>query len=488
MDSIKPLVVDLDGTLLRSDTLHEAIAANLAHPRSLLRAVVAMFRGGKVALKRAFAETERADVQTAPLNSAVRDLIVARAEDGGRVFLATGADAAVADAFLPRVPEIESAYTSTGDLNFTSHEKARALVSEFGERGFDYVGNSPADRAVWRSADQAYLATTRRAGVPRWARDLVFAAVLRDPGPRPWRAWLRAVRIHQSLKNLLLFLPLVAAHQLTDLRALALAVGGFIAFTLMAASVYLLNDAVDLRADRAHARKRARPLAAGWISPVHALVVAGILAILAIVLGTALSAAFLGVLLTYAALTLAYSFVLKRIALIDVVVLALLYMVRIVAGAVVTGIALSFWFTGVALFLFLSLALVKRYAEAHERREGGGTIPGRGYSGDDIHAILALGSGSGVAATLLTAIYIQSEAVREIYAAPVVLWLVIPVMFFWVANLWLKAGRGLMHDDPVIFALRDRASLGAALVMAVVFVIASLPLTATILPYARVIA
>jgi 4-hydroxybenzoate polyprenyltransferase len=309
---------------------------------------------------------------------------------------------------------------------------------------------------------------------------MAFDAVLRDPSPPAWRSWIKAVRVHQSLKNVLVFLPLIAAHEFTELSSVLAALGAFFAFTLMAFGVYLLNDTMDLAADRAHHRKRLRPLADGRISPIAALTVTVVLAIASIALGALIGPAFVAVLLIYAVMTTTYSFWLKRVALVDIVVLALLYMIRIVAGATATGIALSFWFTAVTLFLFLSLALVKRYAEAHQAREVAGVIPGRGYSGDDVHAILALGTATGVAAVLLTAIYIQSDAVTVIYPAPGALWLVIPVFFYWIANLWLKAGRGEMHDDPLVFALRDRASLAAAALIVAVVIAASLPLTATV--------
>lgn len=470
--SLAPLVVDLDGALLRTDSLHESIAANLRRPSALLRAVWALALG-RAQFKRALSEEAVETVAVAPFNPAVLDLIHQRVREGAPIALATAADERIASAVAARLPEVGDVFSSDGRTNLSGHAKAEALVHAYGESGFDYVGNSPVDAHVWRRANVRYLATRRSVGVPSWAADVEFAEVLRDQGPSRLRSWLTAVRPHQSLKNLLLFLPLLAAHRFTDLASIAQAVLGFACFSLMAFGVYLVNDTLDMRADRLHQRKRLRPIAAGWISPLAALAVAAALALASIALAVTLGGAFVAVLLTYAVMTMTYSFWLKRVALVDVVILALLYMVRIVAGAVATGIALSFWFTGVTLFLFLSLALVKRYAEAHQARGMSTPIHGRGYSGEDVHAILALGSSSGLASVLLTAIYIQSEAVRVLYATPTVLWLVIPVYFFWVANLWLKAGRGQMHDDPVVFALRDRASMASASIILVIFIVAS---------------
>jgi 4-hydroxybenzoate polyprenyltransferase len=415
------------------------------------------------------------DLRNAPMSAPVRALIDRRATDGAEIVLATGADEHIAAAIAADVPAVTRILASDGTTNLTGKRKADLLVERYGERGFDYVGNSSTDIAVWRHSDRRYLATRRPYGIPAWARGEEFTDILRDPAPSGLRTWARGLRVHQSLKNLLLFLPLIAAHEVTDLQTVLRAAIGFIAFSLMAFSVYLLNDTLDIPSDRAHPRKRRRPIAAGWISPLTAIGVAGVLAVVSLVIAIFLGGSFLAVLIVYAALTTSYSFWFKRVALVDIVVLALLYMIRIVAGAVVTDIPLSFWFTAVSLFLFLSLALVKRYAEAHQARSDARAIHGRGYAGDDIHAILALGTSSGVAAVLLTAIYIQSDSVAQLYPAPAALWLVIPLLFYWVANLWLKAGRGLMHDDPLVFALKDRASLVAAALVVLVFVAASLP-------------
>jgi len=469
----KPLVVDLDGSLLRTDSLHETFAAALRRPTVLFRACGALVRHGRAAMKRELAHAD-VDFRHAPLNTAVVDLIGRRADAGAEIVLATAADERVATLVRPQVPAIGQVLASDGRTNLNGPRKAAALVERFGEGGYDYVGNHPTDIAVWAHADGRYLATRLADGIPAWTRGESFTAVLRDPSPPALKTWAKGLRIHQSLKNLLLFLPLIAAHEFASAPTVVRALVGFLSFSLMAFSVYLLNDTLDIPADRAHPRKRKRPVAAGWISPVQAMCAGAALVAVSLILAVALGGAFLLVLLAYATLTTSYSFWLKRVAIVDIVVLALLYMIRIVAGAVVTGITLSFWFTSVTLFLFLSLALVKRYAEAHQARSGTRDMRGRGYSGDDVHAILALGTSAGVAAVLLMAIYIQSDAVSQLYPAPAALWLVIPLVFYWIANLWLKAGRGEMHDDPLVFALRDKASLIAAALIFFVFVAASL--------------
>lgn len=481
MNSTPPLVVDLDGTLLRGDSLHESVAAALTKPRALLGAASALMTGGRAALKRHLARATELDVGLLPVNEAVLSFVRSEHAAGRRVVLATGADSSIADAIVRRFPEFEGAFGSDGTTNLTSSAKAELLVEQFGAGGFDYIGNSTKDRKVWDRAANSYLATARSGGAPGWARSIDFAGVLAEPTKPAWRVWLKELRVHQSLKNLLLFLPLIAAHEFSDPRLILLLVAGFVAFTFMASSVYLLNDLLDVRSDRLHPRKSQRPIAAGRILPLHALAVSVVLAVIALAGSVVIGAGFALVLVSYAILTCLYSFWLKRVALVDITVLAMLYMIRILAGAVIAGIALSFWFTGVALFLFVSLALVKRYTElARTSADTGHTVPGRGYTRSDSAVVLALGIGAGTAVLLLMAIYLQTDAVARLYPSGVFLWLVIPAMFYWIGNIWIQAGRGNMHDDPIIFALKNPASLVAGGVIVLLFLAASSPLAAII--------
>lgn len=478
VNALLPLIVDLDGSLLRTDSLHESVAVALTRPHVLVGAAGRLARSGKAALKRHLATEAPIDASLLPVNEAVVEFVERQLSTGRPVYLATGADAGIADQILARYPRFSGVFSSDGRTNLTSERKAELLVRKFGADGFDYIGNSVEDRAVWRHANQSYLVTTRPDGrLPSWSKDLEFAGVIREVSPPAWRVWLKELRIHQSLKNILLFLPILAAHQFVPL-SLALLAAGFVAFTLMASSVYLLNDLLDLKSDRLHPRKSRRPLAAGRILPLHALVTSTVLAVAALTLAVFIGIGFTLVLVLYAVLTCLYSFWLKRIALVDVTVLAMLYMIRILAGAVIADIELSFWFTGVALFLFISLALVKRYTELAPQllAEGNHSLPGRGYTRADTAIVLPLGIGTGVAVLLLMAIYLQSDAVAVLYPSEVFLWLVIPAVFYWIGNMWIQAGRGAMHDDPIVFALKNPSSLASGFVIAVLFIAASTPL------------
>lgn len=475
-ESSFPLVVDLDGSLLRSDTLQELFAASLRRPAVLLAGGWELISRGRAALKEFLSSELVLDFALLPLNESVRDYVARESETGRQVILATGADSRIAQEIVRLNPQFSGYLASDGVRNLTGEEKARALVEKFGLKQFDYVGNSTQDRAVWSVARHAILVSSSKA-TPRWARGVAFAETLRDHRPGRWMVWSRQLRVHQSLKNLLLFIPALAGHSLT-LQNLFLLVGGFLAFTLMAFSVYLLNDLLDVASDRSHSSKSRRPIASGVIRPLDALLVAIVLCCTSLLVGFAISAVFGLVLLLYAAMTWLYSAWLKRIALVDVIMLALLYMVRILAGSALVGIALSFWLTGFTLFLFVSLAFVKRYTEFRARQLADGSdlvMPGRGYISSDETVVLTFGTGAGMGAVLLMASYIQSEDVSALYPSTGVLWLILPAMLFWVFNVWLKAARGDMHDDPIVFALKDRASLVSGALMVSLAAVAASP-------------
>lgn len=468
-----PLVVDLDGSYLKTDTLHELLLLSVRKPAVFFRAFGAYFRSGKAAAKSVLASALPLEAGLLPVNPSVAALIQAESSAGRDVVLATGADARIAAQFIHPAGPFANSLSSDGSTNLTGPRKAAVLVERFGAGGFDYVGNSSVDREVWAAARNSYLATTS-SQVPRKLRNMSFFAILEGGGRTRLRAWIKAVRPHQSLKNALLFLPLLAAHELGNVDAWMGAIAGFVVFSLMASSVYLLNDALDLASDRQHAKKRNRPIAAGDILPGSAVAASVMLAVIALVAGSLLGFSFFVVLCGYAVTTIAYSFWLKRITLVDVLVLAALYMVRIFAGAVLAGIELSFWFIAVSTFLFLSLAFAKRFAEVIAAGDSKVIIPGRGYRSADGLILAALGSGAGVATVVFLASYIQSPEVQYLYRSPELLWLVVPLVFYWIANVWIHAGRGDMHVDPVVFALRNQTSQITAVLILIFFLLSAI--------------
>jgi 4-hydroxybenzoate polyprenyltransferase/phosphoserine phosphatase len=452
-------VVDLDGTLLRSDLLHESTLKLLRGGPHLVLALPLWLVSGKAQLKRRIAERVSLDVEGLPFDHEVLDWIKEQRRQGRRVVLCTASDTKFAQQIALHLGVFDEVIASDGITNVSSHRKAALLVSRFGERGFDYAGNSRADLPVWSKARRA-IVVSAPPHVRKAARE--SADVEREFARAGGGAtsWLKALRLHQWLKNLLLFLPLLGAHQIFNPALLTDALVGFFAFGLCASSVYVLNDLMDLESDRRHPRKRHRPFAAGLLSPLAGVVVSAVLLTGAFGLALFVQPAFVVWLAIYFVVTLAYTFWLKRKVLLDVMSLAGLYTLRIVAGGAAVGLAASFWLLAFSLFLFLSLAFVKRYSELQVMlAEGRDDAHGRGYRTGDLPLIQMLGIVAGFSAVLVMALYINGESVLKLYATPELMWLTVPILLYWISRMWVKAHRGLMHDDPVLFALRDPVSL-----------------------------
>jgi 4-hydroxybenzoate polyprenyltransferase len=365
----------------------------------------------------------------------------------------------------------DEVHGSKDGRNLKGAEKARFLEDRYGAGGFDYIGDSPADGQVWESARTAITvgAGDRLKRVASAANSNVVH--VSPPTPR-WRAALKAMRPHQWSKNLLLFLPALAAH---DLSALWPALLGFVSFCLAASSVYVLNDLVDLPADRAHPRKRNRPFASGALSTVEGLVLAVTLLAGSIVVGAIpRSSDFLAILGLCLVVTFAYSLWLKRKLLVDVLTLAGLYTIRILAGGAVAGVVLSPWMLGFSMFLFLALAAVKRQAELTDQLETGRAISGRGYQVEDLPILRNMAMSSSHAAVLLLLLYISSEDVQDLYSRPQILWVICPLLLYWLTRMVLMTHRGYMTDDPIVFAAKDRISLLVVACCALLAVFATL--------------
>lgn len=448
------LVVDLDGTLCRTDTLHENLVGVLSRRPAHLPRVVAGLAGGKAAFKRRVAEAHVMPGEALPYDEGVLDLVRAARARGRRTALVSASDQAQVDAVAAHLGLFDEAIGTGGgdaDGNLGGAAKAAFLERRYGRGGFDYVADSPADLPVWKAARRAISVRT---GVPLRRRLDAVHDDVHHIGEAGWRLGtaIEALRPHQWSKNVLVFLPMLAAHDISGLPA---AVAAFAAFCLTASSVYLLNDLVDLRPDRAHPRKRRRPFASGRLPIAFGLVAAPALLLLAALIALIWTPpAFLGVLALYYLGTFAYSFWLKRKALVDVLTLAGLYTARIVAGAAATGLALSPWMLGFSMFLFLSLAAVKRQAELTQQAEGARTA-GRGYETGDLPLLREMALASGFAAVMVFALYINSEAVTALYANPEALWLICPLLLYWVGRMVLMTHRGHMDDDPIVFAARD---------------------------------
>lgn len=453
-----PLVVDLDDTLIRTDLLHEALIRLCALRPGAAAAALVRLRRGKAAFKAAVAMRVPLTPDRLPYNETVLDFIRAEQARGRPVYLATGSDRAFAQAVADHLGLFAGVLASDGRINLTGTRKAEDLCARFGPGGFDYIGDSHVDIPVWRRARRALL-VARNARVESRLRAQVPDLTVLDRRPGGWRDYGRALRPHQWAKNSLLFLPLIAAHAFdpVNLALIALAV---LAFSLVASSVYVLNDLIDLDNDRDHLRKRLRPLASGNMPVRHGAALAPLLLLGGVAAASLVSPAFLGIVLVYFLLTCAYSLYLKQLVIVDVLALAGLYTIRVMAGAVALTLPLSPWILAFCLFLFMSLALVKRYTELRSRFDAGKPAPlGRGYLLDDMPLLIALAGAAGYAAVVVLALYVNSEAVTVLYRRPEGLWSICVLLLYWISRALLIAHRGRMHDDPIVFALKDRVSL-----------------------------
>jgi len=470
-----PLVVDLDGTLIRTDMLHEsALKAVRERPLDALRIPVWLARG-KAILKQHLAQRADLDASLLPYNKDLVDWLRGQRDAGRTLVLCTASDRALASAIAEHLNLFDVVMASDGAVNLAGKNKAMALEQRFGERGFDYVGNSSADLHVWNSARRAIVVDAPK-GLAKQASSLCeVEREFTTPGSG-FTVWRRTLRVHQWLKNILLFVPLFASHHFSDVgiwQALALA---FLSFSLCASSVYIANDLTDLESDRQHPRKSKRPFAAGALPVWKGVIAAPLLLLASLAIGTFVGNKFLIALAIYFLVTCAYSWGLKRLMLVDCLTLAVLYTMRIVAGAAASGLELSFWLLAFSGFLFLSLAFVKRYAELQlQLLRGKHKAHGRAYVTSDASLIQVLGVNSGFAAVVVLALYFNNENVLSLYHTPELAWVGVPIMLFWISWVWIRAHRGEMHDDPVIFAVKDRASLIAGALFGAVLMGASAP-------------
>ncbi len=469
--STLPLIIDLDGTLIHTDMLHESALRTLRDkPFEVLRIPFLLARG-KAVLKRRLAQNGDFDAASLPYNTELLDWLRQERSSGRKLILCTASDRAIADAIARHLGVFDEVMASDGVVNLAGKHKAAALVERFGQAGYDYAGNSRADLPVWRGARRAVVVNAPTELARRAADCCEVERSFAAPGAG-LSAWRRVLRVHQWLKNLLLFVPLFAAHQFADPAHWMPLLLAFIAFSLCASSVYIANDLLDLESDRQHPRKRNRPFASGQVPAWQGVLCAPLLLLASAGVAWQVGGSFFAWLAGYFVLTCAYSWLLKRLMLVDCVTLALLYTLRIIAGAAALSMPLSFWLLAFSVFLFLSLAFVKRYAELQVQiLHGKKKAHGRGYYTTDAPLIQMLGICSGYAALVVLALYLNSEAVLMLYRTPEFVWGAVPVMLFWVSWMWMQAHRGHMHDDPLVFAVKDKASLFAGACFAAVLAV-----------------
>ena len=470
-----PLCVDLDRTLIKTDILLESV---LALFRTHLRYIFLLpfwLLQGKAYLKAQLARRIVIDVAALPYNEEVVDFIRAEKSKGRDIILVTATSRIYAEQIAKYLELFSDVVSSDEKVNLKSEKKRSKLDLLYGDKGYDYIGDSSADVVVWQGAKKSLLVGSQRKKNQFENNGLLFDKVFSGDLSSHYnriKIWIRALRIHQWAKNILIFVPLFLSHRVNDQESLIIAVSAFLSFSIAASANYMINDLVDLELDRNHSSKKNRPFASGDLFIGNGVIAIPLLFIVSFLVLQFLPLQFAFLLGIYLSITILYSLVLKKLVIVDVITLAVLYTMRIVAGAFAIDVQLTFWLLSFSMFIFLSLALVKRYAELEfikianpDYIDDNDNISGRGYRLDDLPILRSLGSGSGLLAVLVFALYINSPEIKVLYQVPEVLWFVLPVLLFWISRIWLLAHRGILYEDPVLFALHDKVSIFSASIL-----------------------
>lgn len=453
------IFVDMDGTLVKSDLFVEAILQFLKqNPLNIFPFVLWLFRGIPYAKER-IARQIRIDAVALPFEASLLDYLKQQKAQGRQLVLATASHRIYAEQVATHLGIFDSVLATDDTHNLKGSNKLAAIREATGEDAFTYAGDSTADSPIWAAAGSGIFVNAPSSEVAA-ARASGKDERIIHSRPSQWRAFLRSMRPHQYAKNALIFAPLFTSQQHLPISGIVASLLAFVCFSLCASGVYFLNDLVDLQADRQHISKRFRPLPAGDLSLQAGVIGAVALPATAFTLSLIfLPPNFTLVLVAYLVITMAYSFWLKQIATADVMVLALLYTLRVIAGSAATGIVLSSWFLAFSMFIFVSLGYLKRYIEVAAAPVDDTTIQGRDYSHADSETMFSLGVANITAAVVILALYINSPEVKNIYRTPEILWLLCLLLLYWGNRIWVGARRGRVADDPVLFALRDRISL-----------------------------
>ena len=478
-----PLCVDLDGTLVKSDTLLDTVIVLARQsPRSLLQ-FPRWVAEGKASFKRKVSLITAIDVVHLPYNQPLLEYLRQEHAAGRDIYLATGADTLLAERVAAHLGIFAGVLASDGSVNLTGRNKLAAFQQKF-PLGFCYIGNARPDVSLLTHCVEPMVANPHRSLSAGLRSARVVPVRTFNDAASPLKAWLRAIRLHQWAKNVLIFLPVLLAH-VRAAGPMAAAGLAFLSFGFAASATYIVNDLLDLEADRHHPRKRRRPFASGDLSPIVGVATIVLFVAASLTLASLLprvlfalsphfpwggQGEFLEWLILYVVATTAYSLRLKRMVLVDVIMLSGLYTIRILAGSAAAGVMISPWLAAFSIFFFLSLAFVKRFSELESvriRSEASGTIAvkGRGYRVSDLEQLRSFGTSSGYASVVVFALYIGNEVAKNLYPHYARLWLLVPVLLLWLSRLWLQASRGELHEDPVVYAITDKRSLLLGLIV-----------------------
>jgi 4-hydroxybenzoate polyprenyltransferase len=454
---LSPLFVDLDGTFIKSDMLFESLLVALKANPFIIFLCLFWLLQGKSQLKYKLSQRAEINPRLVPLNSEFCKFLYKEKDKGRKIILATASSQKYASDFCSEYDLFDSSISSDQHNNLKGKSKLSKIQSL--TENFAYAGNSSEDFVIFEHAQESYLvAPTKKAQKMSLNSNITERF---DDNKLGLIVWIKQLRLHQWLKNLLIFVPLLVSGQFLITESMFSSLLGFISFGCLASATYIINDLLDLDSDRSHARKKFRPLAAGQISIVSAIVATSLLFIASFAITLIkLEVQFFYVLLAYLAITLSYSFKVKRYIGLDVLTLASLYTIRILAGAAILNVVVSFWLLSFSMFIFLSLALVKRCGELKSLADQNTSqVKGRDYNTNDYNVLMNLGTSSAMLSVLMFCFYVNSNVLNNQYQEPTILWLIVPALCYWLMRMWVDTNRGKMHDDPIIYSLRDRGSL-----------------------------
>lgn len=460
----KPICVDLDGTLIKTDSLIESALLLLMKNPFYIFLMIYWYIKGKHILKKNISEIVYLEPANLPYNDELIVFLTEMKNNGRDIWLCTAANKRIANSIAEHINIFSKVLASDDNVNLSSSKKADEILKH--TKSFDYAGNSKDDINVWKHADNAILVNLPSKLKSKVTSNITYEI---ENKKNKIKLWLKELRVHQWAKNLLIFVPVIAAHSSNIYAQLLDCIIAFLSFGFCASSVYLINDLVDLKSDRIHKTKRNRPLASGDLSLIQGCFAAVSLLTLSILIALFLPFNFIITLFLYYIITLTYSFYFKKKIVIDVTMLAILYSMRVIAGGAATGIVLSNWLITFSMFIFFSLATVKRVAELKQSSHSD-KISGRGYYPSDLPIILVAGVSSGYISILVFSLYIDSFSSIPKYTHLEALYFISLILFMWLTRVWLLTWRGEMNDDPVAFALKDKTSRIMGLLVLAIFI------------------
>lgn len=467
------LCLDLDGTLIKSDALFESVFQLIKVNPLFIFFIPIWLMKGKPNLKEQIDKRIDFNATTLPYNQDLIDYAIEQRALGRKVYLATASHISIAEKVDKHLGIFDGIYATKDGYNLKSEKKAKVLNEEFGKGNYVYAGDAKVDFNIWKDSAAAIVVSNNKSFIESVNKSFPIEKSFYDEVNLPKKI-IKEIRVYQWVKNILLFLPIILAHSLGNFKELSDVIIGFFSFSISASFVYVLNDLLDLDSDRSHPRKRFRPLASGDLPIQIGIALVPILLITGIGLSFMLSFKFQLILLSYIILTTAYSFSLKKIPILDIILLATLFTSRIIAGAFAADVDLSMWILAFSMFFFMNLAVLKRYIELLVMKNKNEIeAKGRGYTIEDMGLLLSIGPAAGFLSVLVFVLYIDSSQALGLYTNPKALWLISPIFLYWISRIWHLSVRGKMTDDPIVFAMKDKASYIVGLLILIIAVVAS---------------